>query len=214
MCSKPGWILTGRARASFPHAFRQAPTLILVSVPRQRLLWLEHAAQWGGPQGHYWLRNTFRCSSSRVGTGELEGSNRTPTGWHRIARNIGTGQPTGTSFKGRMPVGTTWNGAPGVILDRILWLDGLEPGHNQGGNHDTFSRYVYIHGTTEKLEIGHPASIGCIHLETGPMFRLFNRVPVNTPVHITTHHEPGSDLRPSVLPLTLPLAGRLMTHAT
>ena len=37
-----------------------------------------------------------------------------------------------------------------VITTRILWLDGLEIGKNKGGNVDSKSRYIYIHGTAEE----------------------------------------------------------------
>jgi len=35
-----------------------------------------------------------------------------------------------------------------------MWLTGLEPGFNQGGNRDSFNRFIYIHGTHEEGLIG------------------------------------------------------------
>src|SRR5690242_435852 len=49
-----------------------------------------------------------RCSTSRFGIGQTEGSNGTPLGLHRMAEKIGGGWPAGTVFKGRRPIGYTW----------------------------------------------------------------------------------------------------------
>src|ERR1035437_3441049 len=49
----------------------------------------------------------FRCSTSRFGIGQIEGSNRTPLGLHRIAEKIGGGEPAGTGFKARGIIGHT-----------------------------------------------------------------------------------------------------------
>ena len=76
----------------------------------------------------------FRCSASRFGIGQAQGSNRTPLGLHRIAEKIGGGWPVGAVFKSRQAVGYTWQGLPdATITSRILWLEGLEPGFNRGG---------------------------------------------------------------------------------
>src|SRR5262252_2981432 len=56
--------------------------------------------------GKYQFAKTFRCSTSRFGIGQVEGSNCTPLGLHRIAKKIGGNQPIGTVFKGRKPIGT------------------------------------------------------------------------------------------------------------
>jgi len=89
------------------------------------------------------LIRSFRCSTSRFGIGQVAGSNRTPQGLHRIAKKIGGGWPPGTVFKSREPVGYTWRGMPDAkITTRILWLEGLEPGLNRGGNVDSFARYI------------------------------------------------------------------------
>jgi lipoprotein-anchoring transpeptidase ErfK/SrfK len=117
-------------------------------------------------------------SSSRVGIGQKEGSNRTPLGLHRIAEKIGGGFPPGAVFAGRAPVGWTWQGKPGAaIAHRILWLEGLEPGVNQGPGVDTHARYVYIHGVGDESTLGRPASRGCIHLAAADLIPLYDRVP-------------------------------------
>ena len=116
----------------------------------------------------------------------MEGSHQTPLGLHRIARKYGEGLPVGTVFKSRKPVGLLSEGHPeGAICHRILWLEGLEPGFNRGGNVDTFQRYIYIHGFWDESTLGRPASIGCIHLAAADLLPLFDRTPLGTIVWIT-----------------------------
>jgi hypothetical protein len=121
----------------------------------------------------------FPCSSSRFGIGEIKDSNCTPRGLHRIAEKIGGGQPAGTVFKERQIVGHTSQPefAAAKITTRIMWLEGLEPGFNQGGNVDTHERYIYIHGTGDQASIGEPASHGCIHLADADLISLFELLP-------------------------------------
>ena len=70
------------------------------------------------------------------------------------------------------------------ILSRILWLGGLQPGVNQGGDVDSFRRFIYIHGTPDDQPMGEPASHGCIRMRNTDVITLFERVPVATPVTI------------------------------
>ena len=70
------------------------------------------------------------------------------------------------------------------ILSRILWLGGLQPGVNQGGDVDSFRRFIYIHGTPDDQPMGEPASHGCIRMRNTDVITLFERVPVGTPVTI------------------------------
>ena len=138
-----------------------------------------------GTPNEFCFTRAFRCSTSRYGVGQLAGSNCTPLGLHRIAEKIGGGWPVGTVFKGRKPVGFTWKGLPlAKITSRILWLDGLEPGFNRGGNVDTHARYIYIHGTGDEPTLGRPASPGCIHLAAGNLIPLFGKLPSGTLVWI------------------------------
>jgi len=129
----------------------------------------------------------FPGSTSRFGIGQQEGSNCTPLGLHRIAEKIGGGEPAGTVFKGRRAVGHT--SQPGFsdakITTRILWLEGLEPGFNQGGNVDSHARYIYIHGTGDQESIGQPASHGCVHLADADLIPLFDLLPGGTLVWIS-----------------------------
>jgi len=127
----------------------------------------------------------FRCSTSRFGIGQVESSNCTPLGLHRIVEKIGGGWPVGTVFKGRLPIGYTWQGMPDAkITTRILWLEGLEPGFNRGGKVDSHARYIYIHGTGDETTIGRPASYGCIHLAADDLVPLFDKLPGGTLVWI------------------------------
>jgi hypothetical protein len=133
----------------------------------------------------YDLQKTFRCSTSKFGIGELAGSNKTPRGLHRIARKIGGGWPLGTVFKGRQVVGFTWQGLPQAsITHRILWLEGMEPGFNRGGNVDSFQRYIYIHGTGNETTLGRPDSHGCVHLSGDDLLPLYDKLPEGTLVWI------------------------------
>lgn len=134
----------------------------------------------------YSLTKRCRVSTSRFGIGQRLGSNRTPLGLHRIAAKIGGGQPIGTVFRGRQPVGFTWQGLPEApIVHRILWLDGLEPGWNHGSDVDSFRRYIYIHGTSDELFLGRPASSGCIHVAVADLIPLYDLLPVGTLVWIS-----------------------------
>jgi hypothetical protein len=128
----------------------------------------------------------FPCSTSRFGIGQIEGSNRTPLGLHRIAEKIGQGEPPGAVFRARQVVGHTSQPefAGAKITTRIFWLEGLEPGVNRDGNVDSHQRYIYIHGTADQESIGEPASCGCIHLADADLLYLFDRLPVGTLVWI------------------------------
>jgi lipoprotein-anchoring transpeptidase ErfK/SrfK len=65
------------------------------------------------------------------------------------------------------------------ITSRILWLEGVEQGFNRGGANDSFSRYIYIHGTSDEKRIGEPVSAGCIRMKNKDVIDLFDTVVVN-----------------------------------
>jgi hypothetical protein len=133
----------------------------------------------------------FPCSTSRFGIGQMEGSNCTPLGLHRIAEKIGAGEQVGTVFKSRQVTGHTSQPefADAKITTRILWLEGLESGLNKGSNGgvnvDSHARYIYIHGTADQKSIGRPASHGCIHLADADLVPLFDLLPSGTLVWIS-----------------------------
>jgi hypothetical protein len=156
------------------------PFVLIVSVANQTVLLFEKdSVSWrlGGKK--------MRCSTSRFGISQVAGSNGTPLGLHRVVEKIGGGWPVGTVFKGRRPVGYTWQGMPEAkITTRILWLEGLEPGFNRGGNVDSHTRYIYIHGTGDETTIGRPMSCGCVHLAANDLIPLFDKLPGGTLVWI------------------------------
>lgn len=131
----------------------------------------------------------YPCSTAAKGAGNREGSYQTPLGWHEIDERFGDGLPWGAVFKERIFTGRTWQpGQPtgdDMILTRILWLRGREPGVNQGLGIDSHDRYIYIHGTPEEHKIGRPASRGCVRLTNSDMIDLFDRTPSGTPILIT-----------------------------
>ena len=142
------------------------------------------------PDGDMLIRQ-YPVSTAANGPGEQTGSHCTPRGRHRVAEKIGEGAPLGTAFKSRQPTGEIWtteldaeNPGRDWILTRILWLEGLEPGKNQGDGVDSHARYIYIHGTNEEHQLGTPASHGCIRMSNADVAELFKLVPVGTEVRI------------------------------
>ena len=143
------------------------------------------------PDGDMLIRQ-YPVSTAANGAGEQTGSHCTPRGRHRIADKIGADTPLGTAFKSRQPTGEIWTPELDVeypgrdwILTRILWLEGLEPGKNQGGSVDTHDRFIYIHGTNEEHKLGMPASHGCVRMKNEDVAELFKLVPVGTEVRIS-----------------------------
>lgn len=132
------------------------------------------------------LQSTIiKISTAVNGTGQKEGSFQTPLGLHRVCEKIGDGEPVGTVFKGRRPNRHDGKGDPNALItDRILWLEGLEPGFNSGGNVDSRERYIYIHGIGDESKLGQPNSQGCIHLAAESLLPLYNAVSVGTLVLI------------------------------
>ncbi|KOR30469.1 hypothetical protein TI04_05665 [Achromatium sp. WMS2] len=142
-----------------------------------------------------WKDNTkeleYLISTAKNGPGEVCGSGCTPRGKHRICLRIGANCPENTVFISRRPTGEIYSPELAVanpgrdwILTRILWLSGLEPGRNFGGNLDTRRRYVYIHGTPDSITLGVPASHGCIRMHNRELMELFDLVMVGTEVNI------------------------------
>ena len=155
--------------------------LIKVDLSRQRL-WLQ--------VGEAVLLEAPVSTAAR-GPGERRDSGCTPRGWHVVRARIGEGCPPGTVFVGRRPSGEVYSPAlaarhPGRdwILTRILWLGGLEPGRNRGGEVDTLRRFIYIHGCPAGTPLGVPGSHGCIRMGDDDLLALFDRVRVGTRVFI------------------------------
>jgi lipoprotein-anchoring transpeptidase ErfK/SrfK len=147
---------------------------IFIDARKQQLCWIDiDEAE----------NKTYSISTATNGLGNRVDSNKTPVGIHRIKQKIGGGEPQGMVFKGRIATGqiskNTDNREEDEITSRILWLDGLEPGFNKGNVHDTYSRYIYIHGTSDEQRIGQPVSHGCIRMKNKDVIELFDEVLVN-----------------------------------
>lgn len=168
------------AAVRFPGAAEHAPD--------GRLLWVDVDAQ------RLWVLESFRavacmrCSTASRGLGEREGSFQTPRGWHEVAERIGGDLPTGAVLRSRRWTGERWSppaapdapdaagGVEDLVLTRILWLEGLEPGVNRGGEVDSRRRYIYIHGTNQPDRLGVPASHGCVRLACRDVIALHDRI--------------------------------------
>ncbi|PID34252.1 MAG: hypothetical protein CR976_01280 [Thiotrichales bacterium] len=155
---------------------------ILIDPAIQRLVLIE-----SGEVVDSWV-----ISTAEAGVGNHQGSHQTPLGVHRIKQVYGDGAPLGTIFKARRNTGRiaeilTERGAcsnADNITTRILWLDGLQPGVNRGGDVDSFERYIYIHGTDEEGRLGQPVSHGCIRMGNLDIINLYERVGIDTLVVI------------------------------
>ena len=137
------------------------------------------------------LLQQYSVSTSKYGTGNQNGSEQTPLGLHRIKDKLGGAMPVNEVFIGRVPHGNldecNERGVElpdDVIMSRILWLEGMEPGRNQGGYVDTYQRYIYIHGTNHEDKIGAPSSIGCIRMRNEDIVNLYRLVEVGSEVLI------------------------------
>jgi lipoprotein-anchoring transpeptidase ErfK/SrfK len=145
-----------------------------VELAKQRVLVLEQdRVVWEAP-----------VSTAAAGGGEIEGSCRTPRGWHVVVEKIGEGAPWGAVFRSRQPTGEIWSPNMSstdqdLILTRILWLAGAEA-HNA----NTQQRYIYFHGTNHEDTIGQPTSHGCIRLRNDDIVKLFDYAAVGTRVEI------------------------------
>jgi len=156
---------------------------LIVSVADQTLSVLDEQ---GG------VLRQYVVSTAKAGVGEMSGSYQTPRGRHLIRAKIGAGQPANTVFVRRRPTGEIWTPELAErcpdrdwILTRILWLSGCEPGHNRLGCVDTMRRYVYIHGSPDTAEMGHPGSHGCVRMRNADIIELFDQVPCLTEVEIS-----------------------------
>ncbi|MET1080253.1 MAG: L,D-transpeptidase [Pseudomonas sp.] len=144
---------------------------------------------YGFAQGRLLLR--FSVSTALNGAGEAQDSGCTPRGPHRVEEKIGDGLPSGAVFKARCWTGEVFSPQLQAqwpqrdwILTRILRLTGCQPGFNQGDGVDSFSRYIYLHGTPDSEPMGVPLSHGCVRLRNADLLELFDRVPLHCAVLI------------------------------
>ena len=134
---------------------------------------------------------SYPVSTSKRPPSNVKNSLGTPRGLHEIAERIGDGQPPGMVFKSRVPTGRHFSEFPdagtssNLITTRILWLRGLEPGVNLGGDVDTHARYVYLHGTNHEDRIGERMSAGCVLLRSLDLIELYEQLRAADHVFIT-----------------------------
>jgi hypothetical protein len=171
------WESANKARTAL--GFKPAVRLLFVRIATQTMQFFREGE----------LVRSYVISTSARPPSNLKNSLGTPRGHHEIAERIGAGQPPGMVFKGRVPTGRHFlelvaaNAAPAsdvamgsLITSRILWLRGLEPGVNAGGDVDTHARYIYIHGTNREDRLGTPQSSGCILMRNDEIVALHEEV--------------------------------------
>lgn len=169
----------------FIHLFRSflalfASDFVAVDVRRQKLVLF-----------HYGKRAAvFEVSTSHLGTGEESGSNKTPRGWFFVRERFGGNMPLDTVFKGRQPIGLladlSGSECKDPILARILRLSGV-----QIRNRNTFSRYVYIHGSLcQRMDQPGPLSMGCVNMRSEDIQRLFSSTNKGLWVYVVDQDNP------------------------
>jgi len=156
---------------------KEFDTFLYVAVKKQKLYLVENNE----------VTATYSISTAKNGLGNEAGSFKTPQGLHRIAEKVGADvEPmgvikqkvsTGKKAKAVKQAKTT---GQDLITSRVLHLAGLEKGINQGGDVDSYSRGIFIHGTHEEGLIGTPASKGCIRMKNADVINLFQRIEVGT----------------------------------
>ena len=151
--------------------------LIFVSIDQQKMYHI-HSDK---------IYKSYNISSSKFGTGNKKGSNKTPLGLHKIKEKHGESIPLNGRLIGRVFYGQiaeifsdTTTSKTDDITSRVLWLEGLEKGINKGKDIDSYKRYIYIHGTSEEGKIGKPASHGCIRMKNKDVIDLFKEVSIGT----------------------------------
>ncbi len=135
----------------------------------------------------------YPVSTAKNGTGQQNGSECTPSGWHTIRAKIGLDAEVNTVFVGRRNNDELFseelrasNPERDWILTRIMWLSGLESGKNRGGEVDTMRRYIYIHGCPDSDSFSKPSSHGCVKMRNKDIIELFDNVEAGTRVLIHT----------------------------
>ncbi|HWA86045.1 MAG TPA: L,D-transpeptidase [Opitutus sp.] len=151
---------------------KPADRLLFVRIDTATLQFLERGV----------LVKSYPISTSRRPPSNIKNSLGTPRGLHEIAERIGAGQPPGVVFCSRVPTGrhfSEFTASPAdenLITTRILWLRGLEPGVNHGGDVDSHDRYIYIHGTNHDDRVGEPLSAGCVLMRNLDIIELYDQV--------------------------------------
>ncbi|NOY67062.1 MAG: L,D-transpeptidase [Gammaproteobacteria bacterium] len=157
------------------------PPVILIDVNLQTLSLINHNG----------VISCWPVSTAKAGIGNQKNSYQTPTGAHEIGEKIGHNEPLGMIFDARKPTGQVAellhaprSSGQDQITSRILWLKGVDPTINLGGNVDTYERFIYIHGTAEEGLIGQAVSHGCIRMCNADVIELFDLVDNGSLVYI------------------------------
>ena len=169
-----------RLRKEFTSYSREK--IILIDISEQKMSLYNKSNQ---------LIGSYPVSTATKGFGNIVGSDKTPLGAHRISNRFGDNAELGSIFVARQNTGRLAK----ILTDdidveedhvttRVLWLDGLELGKNKGGNVDSHSRFIYIHGTPEEGLIGKPASHGCIRMINKDVINVFEQSVGDTLVYI------------------------------
>ena len=155
--------------------------LVFISVLQQKLFGYEQDK----------VIFSYKISTGKNGVGELINSECTPRGWHKIGSIIGLEHEINSVFIARQWTGELYseelartNQGRDWILTRVMPLEGLEPGRNQGKEVDTSKRYIYIHGTPDTTRLGVPGSRGCIRMRNSEIILLAQWVLKDTLVYI------------------------------
>ena len=135
--------------------------------------------------------SSYAISTAKNGVGQQSGSECTPLGKHIIDSKIGNDAIENSVFVGREETGEIFseelrktNPERDWILTRILWISGQEEGKNRGGEVDTKSRYIYIHGCPDEDSFVLPSSHGCVKMRNKDIVELFKNVDAGTRVFI------------------------------
>ncbi len=137
------------------------------------------------------LIHSYVISTAKNGLGNVQHSECTPSGLLKIHSKTGSRVPLGGIIKGPNYTGrqceiftdeTVSN--EDLVTTRAIRLAGMEDGKNKGGTVDTFSRYIYIHGTPEEGRLGQAVSHGCIRMKNQDIIELFDLIDTNTKVLI------------------------------
>ena len=155
--------------------------MIFISIEKQKLYYIKNKI----------IIQEYIISSAELGVGNIQGSNKTPLGLHKIKQKFGDETPENGRMIGRVFYGNiatiihdTSRSKTDDITSRILWLDGQEKGYNKGGNVDSYARYIYIHGTSEEGRLGTPSSHGCIRMKNKDIIELYDKIKLGTLVLI------------------------------
>lgn len=160
---------------------KKSNKIIIISTEKQELHCFEQDT----------LTYSYLISTGINGVGERINSECTPRGWHQCHSILGLDSAINSVFVAREWTGEVYTEELAAqypdrdwILTRIIRLDGLEPGRNKGGEVDSLSRFIYIHGTPDSTRLGKPGSHGCIRMKNNEIIELAYWATTDTLVYI------------------------------